>query len=242
MKIKRRKASTENSQESGNLLIVHKSKEGQYYRSINLTCTLDNSLSLKAKGLHTYLMTRPEGWKLWTKNLFTIASDGESSVRSGINELIFHNYLHRFTKRDSKKRIRSWIYLVLPYPVKIKSKEDLKKIDSKLYSQNLYVDFLKVENQVYSNKKDSNKKDSNNNISSKEDILLSSDKRAKKDFAPILQPKASYSDKHYQEESNDNLYEKEIESIFTFWNSLGSPLTKHRTDTKCYHKACRQCR
>lgn len=92
---------------------------------------------------------------------------------------------------------------------------------------------------IYNNNKVSSKEDTNNNnISSKEDILLSRDKRAKKDFAPLFQPKVPFSNKHYQEESNENPYGKEVESIFAYWNNLGAPLNKHRTNTKLYHKAC----
>jgi DnaD/phage-associated family protein len=49
---------------------------------------IDNpALSYKAKGLLTYLMSRPDGWEVSVVDLINHSTDGEDSVRSGMKEL-----------------------------------------------------------------------------------------------------------------------------------------------------------
>ena len=49
---------------------------------------LDNDqLSFKAKGILTYLMSRPDGWQVNIEDLINRSTDGKSAIRSGIKEL-----------------------------------------------------------------------------------------------------------------------------------------------------------
>ena len=58
---------------------------------LNNTCIRDERLSLKAKGLHTYLMSLPSGWKLYKSELVHHSTDGIDSVNSALKELIDMN-------------------------------------------------------------------------------------------------------------------------------------------------------
>ena len=69
-------------------IIIFDSKEDEYYRTINLVAMLMDDLSWKAKGLHYYIRTRPKGWKIWINDLINKSTDGETSVRAGIKELL----------------------------------------------------------------------------------------------------------------------------------------------------------
>lgn len=60
---------------------------------LNNTCIRDERLSLKAKGLHTYLMSLPSGWKLYKSELVHHSTDGIDSVNSALKELIKFGYV-----------------------------------------------------------------------------------------------------------------------------------------------------
>lgn len=74
-------------------------------------------LSLKAKGLHLYLMTRPPGYQINTSDLVSGSLDGKTSLLAGINELISKNYLFRIMRKNEKGRVVEWDYFVSPVPI-----------------------------------------------------------------------------------------------------------------------------
>lgn len=179
-----------------NLIIINKQNEqDQYYKTINLTSLLDNNLSFKAKGLHNYIMTRPDNWKLWMQSLFNLSTDGETSVRSAINELIQNKYLYRFAIRDEKKRIKKWAYIASSIPT---NKEDLNL-------DNLDIENLDIENQTYSKKNNSN----NINSQKKEQAIINDSKRGSRT------PQEKSLDKKQSE------YDSRSEKIIKWWSSLG---------------------
>ena len=55
----------------------------------------DERLSFKAIGIHTYLMSKPDGWEANTGDLVARHPDGMAAVRSGIEELIQYGYIKR---------------------------------------------------------------------------------------------------------------------------------------------------
>ena len=52
----------------------------------------DMSLSLKAKGLLSLMLSLPENWDYTLKGLTTLFSDGIDSIRQGIKELEENGY------------------------------------------------------------------------------------------------------------------------------------------------------
>lgn len=52
----------------------------------------DPRLSFKAKGVMTYLLSKPDGWKLNISDLMAHATDQEHAIRSGLAELREHGY------------------------------------------------------------------------------------------------------------------------------------------------------
>ncbi|MEM6298802.1 MAG: hypothetical protein AAF740_08965 [Bacteroidota bacterium] len=67
---------------------------------IEKTCLFDERLSWKAKGLHSYLMAKPDDWKPNKEHLKDEATDGKASVSSGMKELIKFGYAEQITVRD----------------------------------------------------------------------------------------------------------------------------------------------
>ena len=53
----------------------------------------DHRLSGKAKGILSYLLSKPDGWEAKIEDLYKKASDGYSSLRSGIDDLILCGYM-----------------------------------------------------------------------------------------------------------------------------------------------------
>jgi hypothetical protein len=63
------------------------------------------NLSEKAKGLLAHLLSNREGWHSYMETLIAQSKDGESAIRSGLNELETENYLLRITYRDITTKI-----------------------------------------------------------------------------------------------------------------------------------------
>ena len=74
----------------------------------------DASLSLKAKGLLSYMLSNPDNWDYSLRGLARFSSDGIDSVRSGLNELMRHGY----QVRDAKGRIVDCDYQIFEVPQK----------------------------------------------------------------------------------------------------------------------------
>lgn len=76
----------------------------------------DKGLSFKAKGLMVYLLSRPDGWKVYISHLATVSKDGDDSVRTAINELIEAGYVRREEVREKGRFVR-YDYAILEIPL-----------------------------------------------------------------------------------------------------------------------------
>lgn len=72
----------------------------------------DSSLSFKAKGIISLLLSNNDGWKSYKSVLALMSTDGRDSIESGLKELERAEYLKRFTVKDEKKRYAGsvWAY------------------------------------------------------------------------------------------------------------------------------------
>ena len=87
------------------------------------TCIRDDRISWKAKGLHTYLMSLPEDWKICLSDLINRSTDGRDSVTSAIKELESFGYVQRDVKRTDKGCFKNFCYMVFENPTKIKTED-----------------------------------------------------------------------------------------------------------------------
>ncbi|MDK3882537.1 DnaD domain protein [Staphylococcus pseudintermedius] len=90
--------------ESGNFVTVHK---GFIH---------DENISLKAKGILLYLLSRPDDWQIYEAELAKHCTDGLSSLKSGIKELEEQGYIKRERKRNEKGHLKSYEYTVYEQP------------------------------------------------------------------------------------------------------------------------------
>lgn len=76
----------------------------------------DMSLSLKAKGLLSLMLSLPENWDYTMKGLSRICKDGIDSISGGIRELEAHGYLIRERIRNENGQLGAIEYTILEQP------------------------------------------------------------------------------------------------------------------------------
>jgi hypothetical protein len=130
----------------------------------------DNRLSWKSKGILTYLLSKPDGWKVIVKDIVKHGIDGERAVYSALKELKKYGYYHKYPVREGQRIVR-WDSIICECPEEYQ--EDIKNIieknkevekepkpivkaqDSLLCGfvdvENEDVDFVDVENVEHSN-------------------------------------------------------------------------------------------
>ena len=77
----------------------------------------DKRLSLKAKGLLSYMLSLPDDWDYSLKGLTVGCKDGLDSVRTAVLELEEHGYVRRQKVRNAKGQIIDYDYQVYESPV-----------------------------------------------------------------------------------------------------------------------------
>ena len=107
---------------SKNIIRVEKNADNPYVM-MNKLFLSDTRLSWKAKGLLSYLLSKPDNWKIIIESLIKESTDGERAVRSALNELKEFNYIQRYPVFKDKV-IDHWESIVYEQPYegeKIKS-------------------------------------------------------------------------------------------------------------------------
>lgn len=87
----------------------------------------DTSLSLKAKGLLSLMLSLPEGWDYTTKGLACICKDGVDSICSTIKELENAGYVQRRRLRNELGHLTEVEYTILEKPIRPASSENPPK-------------------------------------------------------------------------------------------------------------------
>jgi predicted transcriptional regulator len=95
---------------------INKDKDNPYLM-INKRCLDDAALSLKAKGMLTYLLSLPDDWQIYEDEIVRHHKDGKDSVKSAIKELIVAGYIVRERARDDLGRLRHYDYQVYEQPL-----------------------------------------------------------------------------------------------------------------------------
>lgn len=77
---------------------------------------MDHSLSYKAKGILSEILSLPPTWDYTLAGLATLANDGIDSVRAGVHELENSGYINRKRTRDEHGRMSKNEYVVYERP------------------------------------------------------------------------------------------------------------------------------
>lgn len=107
------------------IIRVKKDKNNPYL-IMNKTCLDDIRLSLKAKGLLCFLLSKPDNWYINTTDIVSCSSNGIDSVWSAIRELVKYGYMYRHRFRTSNGSFHSYNYLVYEHPRKSLSETSVK--------------------------------------------------------------------------------------------------------------------
>ena len=87
----------------------------------------NRSLSLKAKGLLSLMLSLPEDWDYTTKGLAHICKDGVDSITTALKELERHGYLTRQRLRYENGQLGDIEYTIHEKPVSAEKQEDSPK-------------------------------------------------------------------------------------------------------------------
>ena len=90
---KKYKVKADTKKENG-IIRVQKNSENPFVL-INKSFLIDDRLSWKAKGILTYLLSKPDNWQVRVTDLANQSLDGESAIYSGLKELKEFGYLDR---------------------------------------------------------------------------------------------------------------------------------------------------
>ncbi len=104
--------------------VIRSCKKSQF-SSISNEVPQNPELSAKAKGIHTYMMTLPDGWVLRKPYLIEQFRDGKESFEAGWSELVDFGYIVRKPKRKVDGTVRGWDFDV--YETLAEAKDATKK-------------------------------------------------------------------------------------------------------------------
>jgi hypothetical protein len=91
---------------------IKRAKRDTPFVIIDKTALQDNRLSWKAKGLLAYLLSLPDDWKVYVKELSKHATDGRDATNTAIKELIKVGYITRERVRGEDGQFTGWDYTV----------------------------------------------------------------------------------------------------------------------------------
>lgn len=86
------------------------------YVQINKTALFEKGMSLKAKGLHCYMLSMKDDWIFYIDVMVKDLKEGEKAIRSALNELQKFGYARRYPERENGKIVR-WVTTVYETPV-----------------------------------------------------------------------------------------------------------------------------
>ena len=175
----------------------------------------NKELSWKAKGLLTYLLSKPDDWKTYASELVNRSTDRRDSIASGLKELEKAGHLEKRKLQDKKGRFISWEYIVYEEPRKEPPKSDYPKSD-KPKSENHPLIIKKDNNNIYNNNKEREEK----KLSPSEEMkLFLEDRKYIDKIAEILIKKSG---------ASPNIVIGEILRFRSYWSELNKSGMKQR--------------
>lgn len=90
----------------------------------------DKTLSLKAVGLLSKMLSFNDGWQFSTKGLSMICKEGPDAVLAALRELEDHGYLVRHRQRDSKGRMSNTVFEIYEQPQPVSPHRENQDVDN----------------------------------------------------------------------------------------------------------------
>lgn len=83
---------------------------------LDKSCLNDTRLKWRSKGLHAYLLSLPDNWKINMTDLTNRAIDGREGLRAAMHDLIRAGYVRRNRTRNEDGTMGGWEYVVYEVP------------------------------------------------------------------------------------------------------------------------------
>ena len=99
------------------------------YTVMSNTHLRDKSLSLKACGLLSKILSLPDNWSYSVAGLSAICKEGKASVASAINELIIAGYIIRSRERAKNGQLSNVVYNIFEEPQTNQKKREIVPVD-----------------------------------------------------------------------------------------------------------------
>lgn len=108
--------------------IIRTNKRENPYVMIDKFGLNDDRLSWKAKGLLAYLLSKPDDWQIYERELIKRSKDGRDAVRTGMRELEKYGYMSRRQLRAEDGSFSAMEYIVYERPIE---QDDNEPVDGK---------------------------------------------------------------------------------------------------------------
>lgn len=215
----------------GNKIIKRRKRN---YTTIDNTIFKDKNLSAKAKGILSQMFSLPDDWNYSIKGLSDLFSDGELSIKNGLDELKERGYLKVNCIRDSKGRISDWMYIIKEDPTLDDTDVDLPELE------NRYVDNKGQLNTniLSTNKSNTNQCSCKNSLVNENSTSSNSSKEKENIYETIVSPIFSKDSKKkrfvkpsfkeveaYIREQN---YDIDAQTFFDYYESCGWTVGKNK--------------
>ncbi len=160
-------------------MAVFRVERNQNYTVMSNYHLRDKSLSLKAKGLLSQILSLPENWDYTLTGLAKINAEGKDAIRAAIVELERAGYVYRRQTTDKNGKFSTNEYIIREYPTSVQSSLDEPSPAYPLSENPTAVspmtDSTAAENPTQLNKDTRNKEKQNTDSQSKDSIPFSSE-------------------------------------------------------------------
>ncbi len=137
----------------------------------------NDQLSWKAKGILAYLLSKPDNWKVITRDLVKHSTDGKTAVYGGLSELQKQGYYNKKPIRsENGRRISHWESTIYECPM-----ESLENTEVSLLSDFQEVDNQDIDNQFIENPVRNNNYINNNKYNNNHSSLVLSEQEGGQD-------------------------------------------------------------
>ena len=125
----------------------------------------DKTISLKAKGLLSQMLSLPDDWDYTLRGLAAINKESIDAIRTAVHELEAAGYVVRLRVRDKRGQLRSCEYFVYEYPhTEDSDVENCDDFSAPPALETPMSDFTAQENPAQLNKEISNKEKQNTDL------------------------------------------------------------------------------
>ena len=126
--------------------IIRKAKNKENpYAQIARTAAQDERLSWKATGMLCYILSLPDDWQIYLKDLAKRKQDGISATRSALKELAAAGYIEKISTRNEKGQFVKHEHLIHEQPITTIQKSNIGFLDTTKETLN------KDDNYIYNN-------------------------------------------------------------------------------------------